>query len=169
VINAKRKLLFLLINIFIISVAIVFLIRPSVESLQIARTNVRLMERRYAAWHRMALDYEYNLSEIESPGQGMPVYYEEFPLVLAEVSRLAVLNNLHQVNFVASEPVGYDMEFFDHIFEMRVRVNYQGTVDDISRFLYDLNGEPVSVFVANVTFGYDGLARLNLEFSIFAR
>ena len=163
----RRVLLFLLANVVLIGVVSVLVIEPAVDSLRVVSAEVRLVESRYAALRRLGLEYEDNLREIDAIGQGQIGLQGQLPLILAEVSRLSDLHDLHQVIFVAFEPVYYDVMHLGRILEMRVRTEYEGTGDDVSNFLHDLSDADVVVTAVDVRFEGEGTTRLNLEFSVF--
>jgi len=163
---AKSKFLFMVVNVLLIVAMVTFLIHPAAESLQIARSSVRLAESRYAFGRRLASEYEANLLMLEMLKQEGLIQYSELPLILAEISRLVSLNHLHQVNFVASEPIIHVTAHVDQIYEMRVRAEYEGDLHDVSSFLYALDMVDVSVVFVN--FEDEGHTRVSLEFSIFA-
>ena len=162
----KKILLFILANVLLLAVVWVFLIQPAAESLQVARASSFLAESRYAAGRSMALAFEENLLEIESAEQIAVIHYSEFPIALSEISGLAARNNLHQLNFVANEPIAHDVLGFGDVLEMRVRAEYTGHLDDMKIFLNHLHKAHVHSVETN--FEYNQQVRINLEFSIFA-
>ena len=164
--STRSKFLFVILNVLLIVSAAIFLIRPVAESLQIARTSVSLAESRYVSGRRLASEYEANLLTLETIKQEGLIQHSDLPLILAEISHLASLNNLYQKNFVASEPIIHTTLAFDRIYEMQVRAEYEGDLHYVSSFLYAL--EMVDVSTVSIYFGSEGHARVSLVFSMFA-
>jgi len=162
----KNVMLFVLVNILFLAVAINFWLRPAHESLQIARNSTVLTERRYAAVQRMGLEFEYNLLEIEELQHSFLSSYSDFPIGLAEVSSLATENNLRQINFNAAEPTVHHIGNRDRLWEMRVRAEYEGSLQSIQKFLHGL--EFTSITATDINFDSQDRTRIVLDFSLFA-
>jgi len=160
------KFLFALGNVLLIVSAVVFLVFPRYESLQVLRADIEISQRRYYDRQRLAALYEENLQIIENIGGETPHRRDEFALLLSEISIRARLNNLRQLSFAASEPyVHYDSQL-NRVYEIRVSAEYEGGSDYVVNFLQGL--DMVDIVNLTVDFHEFGNVRANLEFVIIA-
>ena len=163
----QHKFWFALANIIIVSVAAIFFIRPQVQAFQIARDSVRIAEMRYAAGRQQALEFEDNLQLLEILADEALPSRDELLLILAEISHLATMHSLTQLTFTAVEPMGFHLSDVSYIFEMRVRAEYEGELQDITEFLESLHDD---VNIRTVSANFENLqqTRILLELSVFA-
>ena len=143
----------------IAAVGIVLFVRPAAEELRDARSLATLLEQRYEML-RFQETLQVGAAYVDD-APNIVVAYNELYVVLSRVSSLASLYDLRQVSFLASEPVGLHLE--GSIVEMRVRAEYEGSIDSFSGFLYGLDCEMLAVNDVNIT-----ADRLIIGLSIFA-
>jgi len=158
--NNLLKLVVVLFNIIIATAFAVFWLRPSLDALHVLNTTVELMEIRNNNLLAAEEAFENNLIELELIGLEKN---RAFPLILAEISHNVSDNNLNQLNFAASQPVGLDTVYGIH--EMRVNIVCEGNIHNITRFLKNLGHE---VIVLAVDINFEGInTRKNTELSIY--
>jgi len=164
--DGKQGVPFFLAVSFLIAVAgVVFFVYPAAEQYRAARASLAQHQRRYELMRTFEEQYEYNLQTIEQLSHSQIASYNEIPLILSQISRLAADNNLTQISFTASEPTSYNLDF--RILEVRIRAEYEGCIDSITDFLYSVGDVAVNIQEINVNFD-DSRVRLSFELSLFA-
>ena len=162
----RLALVFVFFNIAAIFFVGVLLVIPKVEKLQAGLQNIRLQERRYVTQNILQAEHENNLREISELNLHI-LPYEDFAAKLADIGIIAEKYELRQINFLAAEPMRFDVltDASYHIFEMRVRVSFIGSLHDVLGFAYELSDG--SCNIRSLTVDVGGNSRLDLEVSLF--
>ena len=157
-------------NIALVIFAGIIFISPVIGSLKSGLASVRLQESRYSAERRLLVEYEDNLRELEEIRAGRRVLEKsEIIPLLAEISMLGTVFGLNSLDFTASEiaenVIGADE--ISRLYEMRVRMEYEGNFYDLISFLREFMGgygNTRSFYFSDIM---SETSKLRMEFSLF--
>jgi len=163
----KEVLIFILLNIFIIAVFTNFFIDPSLQGVNRARNNLSMMEHRYLASARLAVAYEDNLNALRILNEERQLLgYDELASTFSKISSAATDSNLRELIFFVGEPMGFDFYELEKFVELRLRVENEGYIWDVFKFLQELGNLPVNILDIVIVWESHVRTRISVEMSI---
>jgi len=140
---------------------------PALRSLGNARSIIQMQESRYVAESRFLEEYEENMQALHILEQRPRLLrYDEFASALEGISQLAATHGLVRDEFFATAPVGnfVFMPEFEKLFQMNIRVTYNGYLYDALNFVYDLS---TRCRILSMSVDMERVPRLSVEFALF--
>lgn len=171
--TARIVIVFILLNLLLVSVAAVILAGPFDELTRVSDA-LGLAEKRYAQKEYNLTHRDEHLKALqaleEAEGERVLLPYGQMAEALAHISRMARQYDLEEITFESGEPVIYGAEMYGaEITEIGIFAVYEGAYEDISSLLQALmeSGGYYRFERLTVTFSAEGVASVRLNLYIY--
>lgn len=136
---------------------------PRISTISNSAMHISWQQRQYQLLQAPAMPLEYNQYQGTMPLLNM----EDVMHAIADISHIAVANNLTELNMEISEAVSFDTMAMDGISRIGIALENQGSYENITNFLHRLENIPGNIASATIVWTREYMATIHLEIYMY--